>query len=25
MFKALSAKVDDHALLTQLFDTEIKS
>lgn len=25
MFKALGAKVDDHALLTQMFDTEIKS
>ena len=25
MFKALSARVDDHALLTQMFDTEIKS
>jgi superfamily II DNA or RNA helicase len=25
MFKALTAKVDDHGLLTQLFDTEIKS
>ena len=25
MFKALSAKVSDHSLLTQLFDTEIKS
>jgi hypothetical protein len=25
MFKALEAKVDDHGLLTQMFDTEIKS
>jgi len=25
MFKALGAKVDDHALLTQMFNTEIKS
>ena len=25
MFKALGAKVSDHALLTQMFDTEIKS
>jgi SNF2 family DNA or RNA helicase len=25
MFKALGARVDDHALLTQMFDTEIKS
>ena len=25
MFKALSARVDDHALLTRMFDTEIKS
>jgi len=25
MFKALVNKVDDHALLTQMFDTEIKS
>jgi hypothetical protein len=24
MFKALSGKVDDHALLTQMFNTEIK-
>jgi len=24
MFKALNARVDDHALLTQMFDTEIK-
>ena len=25
LFKALSARVDDHTLLTQMFDTEIKS